>query len=121
MSEHAWVLENIASYNAGGLDAAECERLQRHVARCAPCGKALNEARKVDRTLERLFADVSPDPALEDRMVHSLRARPLRRGGRIPLTGWVAGSAVAALLLGALGAGVANIMGDSGLPFPGIA
>src|SRR5262249_49636597 len=119
MSEHAWVLENIASYNAGGLNATECERLQRHVERSAPCGAALNEARNVERKLERLFANASPDPSLEDRMVETLRARPPRRGWRIPVPEWVVCSAAAALLLGAFGAGITSMIDNSGLTFPG--
>ena len=64
MSEHAWFRENMASDHAVVLEAAERERLQQHIAVCEPCAKAVNEARNVDRTLEALFADARPDPAL---------------------------------------------------------
>lgn len=120
MSEHAWVLENIASYTVGGLEAAECERLREHVAACAPCAAALNEARTMDRTLEALFAEVSPDAGLEDRLVQALRTISRRGRLRSPLLGWVASSAAAVVLLGALGAGLSNIPVERALVFPGM-
>jgi hypothetical protein len=121
MSEHAWVLENIASYHAGGMETMERERLEQHVAACPPCAEALRDAGNVDRTLEALFANVSPDPALEDRLVHSLRAAPLRLRWRPGLPGWIAGSAAAIVLLGALGAGMSSLLANGGLPYPGMA
>ena len=45
MSEHAWTLENIAAYCAGGLEAAECERLEQHTDTCETCARTLAEAR----------------------------------------------------------------------------
>src|SRR5262245_30467449 len=78
MAEHAWVLENIAAYHAGGLEAAEREQLEQHIAICEPCARAFEEAAGIDRALETLFADVRPNPALEDRMIHALQTRPAR-------------------------------------------
>src|SRR2546430_16877737 len=105
MSEHAWVLENIAGYHAGGLEAAERERLQQHIAACEPCALALEKARGIDQTLEALFADVRPDPALEDRMVRALRTRPLRSIWHTPVSRRALIGVAAVLLLGVLGAG----------------
>ena len=102
MSEHAWVLENIASFNAGGLEAAERERLRQHIAACASCSEVLNEARKLDHALEALFTEVFPNPALEDRMVQALPAGSRSGPQRTQLYRWVAASAAAVLLLGAL-------------------
>jgi hypothetical protein len=121
MSEHAWVLENIASYYVGGLETMERERLQQHIAVCAPCAEALKQAGKMDRTLEGLFVDVSPGPALEDRLVNSLRAGALRLRWRLLFPAWIAGSAAAIVLLGALGAGMSSLLANRGLPFPGVA
>src|SRR5438128_2363055 len=120
MSEHAWVLENIAGYEAGGLEAAECERLQEHIAACAPCAQALEETRGVDRTLEALFADIRPDAALEDRMVRALRAEPAHFIWYTPISMRVMSGAAAVLLLGALGAGLSSMVLDGRLPFPGM-
>ena len=73
MSDHAWTQENLAAFVAGGLDAAEDERLERHAAECTECAAALHQARLLDRGLDTLFAAGRPGPALEDRMVQSLR------------------------------------------------
>ena len=45
MSEHAWILENLESYTAGGLEPAERERLEEHIASCTPCAAALKIGR----------------------------------------------------------------------------
>src|SRR5947209_852918 len=116
MSEHAWTLENIAAYCAGGLDAAECERLEQHTAACENCARALAEARTVERGLESLFAGQRPDSALESRVISALRAAPSRS---IPLFVRVAGAAAAAVLLAGAGAALSNFATKGRLPFPG--
>jgi hypothetical protein len=115
MSEHAWVLENIASYNAGGLEADERERLEQHTATCEACAAALEEVRAMDRTLETIFAGVRPGPALEDRIIRFLRMAPLR----LPMFVRVAIGAAAVLLVGVLGAGMSSVIQYGDLPFPG--
>jgi hypothetical protein len=120
MSEHAWVLEHIAVFNAGGLDAAERDQLRQHVAACTACAQVLNEAGKMDRALEGLFAEVSPDPALEDRMVQLLRARSSRGRKRNRFLWWVAASAAAVVLSGALGSEMSNATLGRELLFPGM-
>ncbi len=119
MSEHAWTLEHIAAHVAGGLDAAEGERLDAHAADCPECIAALNEARALDRGLDGLFADRRPGAGLEDRMIQSLRMEAART---MALSRWrrkVAWGAAAAVVLGAAGAGIAQIGDGGGLPFPG--
>jgi hypothetical protein len=119
MSYHAWTQENLAAYVAGGLDAAEDERLERHAAECADCAAALRQAQALDRGLDALFAAGRPGPALEDRMVQSLRAESSRR---ILRTGWrrkLAWGAAAAVVLGATGAGMSRFVDDGELLFPG--
>src|SRR5947209_7103460 len=98
MSQHAWILENLESYSAGGLEPEERERLEQHVASCPPCARALEEARSLDRTMDSLFAGVRPEAALEDRMIRALRS-PRRRW----LDRRVLIVAAAVLLLGVLG------------------
>src|SRR5438874_12625428 len=73
MSEHAWVLENIETFNAGGLEPDERERLQQHVGECSSCAQTLEEASTVDQVMENLFAEARPEAALEDRMIQFLR------------------------------------------------
>ena len=68
MSEHAWTRENIAAFVAGGLDAAEAERLEGHVNECLECAAALQNARTLDQGLDALFVASRPGPALEDRI-----------------------------------------------------
>ncbi len=79
MSEHAWVLENIAGYVAGGLESAEREQLAQHVAGCPECARVLEETEALDRRLVPLFADERPSAALEDDLIQMLRTVPQRR------------------------------------------
>ncbi len=118
MSDHAWTQENLAAFVAGGLDPAEDERVERHIAECAECAAALTKARLLDHGLDALFAAGRPGPALEDRMVQSLRtvsARDVLRAGWRRKLAWGAAAAVA---LGATGAGMSRFAGEQ-LPFPG--
>jgi hypothetical protein len=115
MSEHAWVLENIASYTAGGLEAAECERLEQHTASCEACARSLEEARVADQKLEALFEAVRPGHMLEDRMIRSLREARLR----LPMFVRISVGAAAVLLVGVLGAGMSSVIQEGNLPFPG--
>jgi anti-sigma factor RsiW len=119
MSEHVWTQEQISAYVAGGLDAQESERLENHVRECPICGETVKEARALDRGLGSLFAGVRPNPALEDRLIRSLRTTSasdvLRRGWKRNLVWGVAAS----VGLGIAGAGMSMIVGDGDLPFPG--
>src|SRR2546425_4156309 len=102
MSDHNWVLENLAAYGAGGLNSDERGRIERHTSGCQGCGKALAEARGLDHALESLFADVRPAPGLESRMIEGLRAAP--RGPQ-PIPRWVrvAACVAAVVFLGLVG------------------
>ena len=62
MSEHVWTLENLAAHVAGGLEPAERERLERHLAECPECSRAVAAARGTDRQLMALFQNVRPSP-----------------------------------------------------------
>jgi hypothetical protein len=113
MSDHNWVLENLESYHAGGLDATERERLETHLAKCAGCSKALQEIRGMDDHLEGLFAAIRPEPGLEDRMIRSLRIGGSKSKLRLPVIGWIGLSAAAAVLLAVVGALMQNaVLGD---------
>src|SRR5262249_47762690 len=119
MSEHAWVLENIAGYVAGGLEETERERLEHHVADCEPCAQELGEAREIDSRMDGLFARIRPSAALEDRLIRSLRTAPVRSAFRLPLPVWFGIGAAAAVLVAAVGAMASNLLADAELPFPG--
>ncbi|MBI3466272.1 MAG: DUF4349 domain-containing protein [Planctomycetes bacterium] len=119
MSEHAWVLENAASYVADGLDPAERERLEEHIASCEQCAAARDEAREVDRTMQSLFASEQPGPALEDRLIRSLREAARPQFLRLPLARQISLGAAAVLLLGMLGVIIGNMIEQGNLPFPG--
>jgi hypothetical protein len=118
MSEHAWVIDNLAAYVAGGLDAEECERVDVHVASCEPCAAALQDARAFDHGMESLFASTRPAPALEDRIIQVFRAtsRPRSQPHWGRKLAWGAAATVA---LGATGAGVSYLSQGDGLRFPG--
>src|SRR5579863_9355755 len=72
MSEHVWAQENIAAYVAGGLDASEGERIEKHAADCAACARDIDDARSLERKLAPLVLAADPGPALEDRIIQSL-------------------------------------------------
>jgi hypothetical protein len=122
MSEHAWVQEQIAVYLTGGLDAREREKLESHAAECARCAKALDESRTVDRTMNALFADVRPEPGLEDRIIQALRAapepaRPMLSRVRAGSTWFKLAIAVAAaVLMGILGTVVTPLLNEESAP-----
>ncbi len=125
MSDHAWTQDHIAAYVAGGLDSAEAERFDAHVAACPPCTTALADARRTDAALAGLFAAVRPGPTLEDRLLKSLRETPKAepRGQFVwKLGGWkkkLAAGLAATLVLGTTGAVMSQLAAD-GLPFPGM-
>ncbi len=106
MSDHAWILENLAAYLSGGLEASERERLEQHTADCALCAAALNDARALDVALTGLFVETRPSAALEDRLIQTLRNRP-PAAWRLPMPAWLAVAAAALVLIGFTGA-VAN-------------
>ncbi len=62
MSDHTWTQENIASYVAGGLDAAERERLEQHAADCGDCAAAPGCGPGLDRNIGTLFAGTGLRP-----------------------------------------------------------
>jgi hypothetical protein len=119
MSEHAFVHDNLAAYVAGGLDAAEGERVETHAAGCEACAAALRDARAFDHDLDALFVGTRPSPALEDRLIKVFRAssRPRRFS---PWHRKLAWGAAAAIGLGATGAGMSYFAGLDSLPFPGM-
>jgi hypothetical protein len=119
MSDHAWTQENVAAFVVGGLTAEETERFENHVRDCPDCAAAVAAARRVDRGLESLFADVRPDAGLEDRAIRSTRAARRRRiafGGLLPRLAIAAGIL---LMLGIVGAMAGALVGDGRLPLPG--
>lgn len=126
MSDHAWTQDHIAAYLAGGLDSAEAERFDAHVASCLPCTTALAEARRTDTALSSLFAIVHPGPTLEDRLLRSLREtpKPEPRGQIVwKLGGWkkkLAWGLAASLVLGTTGAMMSRLAEYGDLPFPGM-
>jgi len=119
MSEHAWSQEHVAAYVAGGLTAAEAERLEAHARDCPDCAAAVSAARRLDRGLGELFAAVRPGPGLEDRAIHALRTARRRRP---VMAGWprrVTVAVAALLILGTFGALAGSLINDGMLPMPG--
>src|SRR5206468_6703487 len=110
MSDHNWVLENLESYSAGGLNAEERERLESHLPECLSCSQALQDIRASDQQLESLFAPVRPRPGFEDRMISSLRTASAKNGFRLPMIGWIGASAAAAVVVGVVGASMERVV-----------
>jgi len=119
MSDHAWILENLAAYLTDGLEPAERERFDQHTAECSTCAAALTDARGVDAVLTGLFVEARPGPALEDHIIQALRTRTLDGGWRLPVPEWLAVAAAAVLLLGFTGAWASQWIAAGGLPFLG--
>jgi hypothetical protein len=114
MTDHTWILENLAAYLADGLEPAERERLEQHVNECAPCAAVLANLRTLDAKLTGLFTETRPNATLEDRMIHTLRNR-LSQSFRLPLPAWVAIAAAALVLIGFTGAVASQILVNGGL------
>src|SRR5712692_5974530 len=119
MSDHNWVLENLESYSAGGLNAEERERLEAHLPECASCSQALQDIRAADEQLESLFSPIRPQPGFEDRMISGLRTASARNHFRLPLIGWVGASAAAAVLVGVVGATMDKVVLSGRGPWAG--
>jgi hypothetical protein len=120
MTIHTWVRRNLAAYVTGGLAAAERRRLERHVAACPECARALDAARSGDRALAALFADVQPGPGLEDEAIRRLRqALPPSERWRFSRKVRALLAVAAAVLLAASGAGLGALIEEDRLKFPG--
>src|SRR5947199_2908343 len=117
MAEHAWILEHLESYLAGGLAPDERGRLETHIAGCEPCARALDEARKLDRSLDGLFMPVRPSAEMEDRMIRALRERPLRRWPRAFWLAPAAAGLAALLVVGIVGSWMLHVISQGDLPF----
>src|SRR5262249_15796080 len=120
MSDHAWALENIAAFVAGGLDAEEAERLEQHAATCPECAAALHQARSLDQGLDTLFAADRPGPEMEERAIHALRAESVNAALRGRFWRRVALGAAAAVVLGITGAAMSQLFAQHALQFPGV-
>src|SRR5438874_2112012 len=99
MSEHEWVQDNIGGYSAGGLEANERERLEKHVGKCAECRHALDQIREMDQKIGSLFVNARPSADMEDRMIQSLR----KKSQRPWRPHWIVTSAAAIFLMGIVG------------------
>jgi hypothetical protein len=119
MSDHLWTQDHIEAFVVGGLTAGEADQLERHVRECPECAADLATARRLDRGLGSLFAEVRADPGLEDRAVRSTRAakrRTINFGGYLPRLAIAAG---VLLVLASVGALAGALMKGGRLPLPG--
>jgi hypothetical protein len=119
MTEHAWVQEHIAAFVAGGLEAAEVERIQGHVSSCPECTRDLHHAGAFDHQMTNLLADTQPGPDMEERLLHSLRASRRWRRRSFPGLSRLSWPAAAAAVLVICGAGLGLCLDPDKLPFPG--
>src|SRR5437016_2400430 len=108
MTDHAWTEENLDAYLAGGLTAQERADLERHVADCAECAGALEQARKLETAISGLFVDAIPRVDLEDRAIAHLRRQPTAH----PLWVRYVLAAAAVLVIGMVGGVVQAIALD---------
>jgi hypothetical protein len=106
MSDHVWVQENIATYVADGLTAAEQERVELHAASCKACAQALAESRSLEQMMKNVFASARPNAGLEDRAIKTLRRAPLPLSSRRSTMIRALIGAAAGILLTVLGGSV---------------
>src|SRR5262245_29770641 len=119
MSDHDWFRDNLALYGAGGLEADEALRFERHAAECASCAQELAQWRLFDRGLERLGAPAHFAADWDGRVlakVHASQNPPRRRLSAI--WRWSA-AAAAVLFVGLLGAAVHTVAALGFVAFPG--
>jgi hypothetical protein len=101
MSEHAWFREHVEARLAGGISADDADRFQTHLKGCEVCREIFAESAAFAESMENLFAGIGPEPGLEDRVIHRLRAAPrAAAGGAVRMWGL---AAAAAALLGFVG------------------
>ncbi len=115
MTDHQWLKENLDAYLADGLDSAERERAEQHLAACADCARLLTEAKAVETYMTDLFAEARPDTRLEDRAIRRLRRAPVARPNWLRF----AVAAAAVVLLGAVGTIVQAVVLNTDMGFPG--
>ncbi len=109
MSDHAWVEQNLDAYVLGGMSADERETIAHHLAGCAECERAVEEARQVEKRLDDLLAEARPDAGLEDRVIQRLRRSTRSRAGVFRFVA----AAAAVLVFGIVGAVTQAMLDDS--------
>jgi hypothetical protein len=105
MSNHDWTLENLDAYLAGGLTPDERKGVEEHSAFCAECAQTLAESRKLEQTMDEVFAKDRPDAGLEERTIAKLRKARMTRATSLRFVA----AAAAVLVLGLLGAAMQAI------------
>ncbi|MSQ93847.1 MAG: hypothetical protein EXR98_04740 [Gemmataceae bacterium] len=115
MTDHQWLKENLDAFFADGLDAAERERAQKHLAACADCARIHKETQALETYMTDLFADARPDTRLEDRAIRRLPKVPVARPSWLRF----AIAAAAVVVLGVFGTIVQAVVLNSDLGFPG--
>lgn len=122
MSDHVFTQEHIAAYVAGGLDAADAERVDVHVRSCSDCATALDRAQVFDCGVSKLFALERPAAAFEDHLIQTLRTPAASVSPARLRWGWqrrLAMGLAVSVGLGITGASL-SVLADGGrLPLPG--
>src|SRR5687767_899501 len=101
-NDHVWFREHIAAALAGGLDAAGRVRFETHATSCASCAAELASMKDMENRMNGLFA--LPAGGIEDRIINRMRETRPRRLLMTPAVERAAEVAVAALILGVIGA-----------------
>ena len=88
MSEHTEVRDLLTLAAAGALDAAEQQRVQRHLQSCSACQAELDSWREITAALRRLPTPQPPAGLVERtriRLAHQEATRAQQRGNQILL------------------------------------
>jgi hypothetical protein len=105
MPNHEWTSENLSAYVTGGLSAEERREVEQHLAGCIDCAQTLAESRRLEQTMDDLFANTRPDARMEERAVAKLRKSRIRRGSVLRFVA----AAAAVLVVGLVGTAVQAI------------
>ena len=69
MSNEDHIVDLLAAYALGALDAGEVEQVQAHLAGCASCQAELREIEAVTNDLPLALAEIEPPPSLQQQLM----------------------------------------------------
>jgi len=88
-AEHEQVLDDLAGYALGALEAAERARVEAHVATCTTCAGRLREYRQVTGALATALEPVAPPAAAWAAIRAEVRVRRAPRTRERVVAGWL--------------------------------
>jgi putative zinc finger protein len=106
----AAVREQLPEHALGGLGSADAVAVERHLAWCAACRKEAADLQSATATLALALPPADPDPALEGRVVESIRSVATNPRRPAPARGRLAVAAAVAAMVAVSGLGWGAVM-----------